>query len=256
MTQKKKPEVLAIITARGGSKSIPNKSIAPCAGKPLMYYTIKAAQQAKTVTRLIISTDNEEMAAVARKCGVEVPFMRPKHLASDKAQDLGVLEHALSELRKKEGYVPDAVIHLRPTTPLKKAGDIDRGVKLLLSHKEATSVRSICQPLHTPFKMYKLDKKKGLLEPLLMKVFTDVFEKLVEPHNMPRQMLPQVWRHSGYVDIIRPQVITELHSMSGPHIAPLFFEEWRDIDIDSPFEIAMAADVIKKLRKEGREPWE
>ncbi len=252
----KKPEVLAVILARGGSKSIPKKSIAPCAGKPLMYYTIEAAKHAKTITRLIISTDDEEMAEVARSYGVEVPFMRPKELAQDTTPDLPVFEHVLSELKARENYVPDVVVHLRPTTPLKKAEDIDKGVELLLSRPDAQSVRSTCEPLHTPFKMYTLDEESGFLQPLLPKVFPDVFEKYPEAYNMPRQLLPKVWRHSGYVDVIRPEVITELHSMSGSKILPLPFEKWRDIDIDSPFEISLAEKVIEKLKGEGKETWD
>ena len=251
----KKPEVLGIIVARGGSKSIPKKSIAPCAGKPLMYYTIEAAKRATSITRLIISTDDEEMAAYAKSQGVEVPFMRPAELAQDLTPDLPVFEYVLGELKKRENYVPDAVVHLRPTTPLKKTSDIDKGVELFFAHPEAQSVRSICEPLHTPFKMYKM-REDGFLEPLLPKVFPEVFEKYPEAFNMSRQLLPKVWRHSGYVDVIRPSVITELHSMSGSKIFPLQFEKWRDVDIDSPYELAMAGSIIEKLRTEGKESWD
>lgn len=250
-----KIEVLGIITARGGSKSILKKSIAECARKPLMYYTIEAAKRATSITRLIISTDDEEMAAYAKSQGVEVPFMRPKELAEDLTPDLPVFEHVLAELKKRENYVPDMVVHLRPTTPLKKASDIDKGVEILLSHPEAQSVRSVCEPLHTPFKMYNMSGD-GFLEPLLSKAFPEVFEKYLEAYNMPRQLLPKVWRHSGYVDIIRSEVIVDLRSMSGMKIFPLQFEDWRDVDIDSPYELSMAENIIKNLHKEGRESWD
>lgn len=251
----KQLEVLGIITARGGSKSIAKKSIAPCAGQPLMYYTIEAAKRAASITRLIISTDDEEMANYAKSQGVEVPFMRPSELAEDTTPDLPVFEHVLAEFKTRENYVPDVVVHLRPTTPLKKSSDIDKGIELLLSHAEAHSVRSICEPLHTPFKMYNI-RQDGLLEPLLKNVFPDVFEKYPEAYNMPRQLLPTVWRHSGYVDVIRPKVISEMHSMSGTNILPLQFEKWRDIDIDSPYELALAGEVIDQLHKKGLESWE
>lgn len=250
-----KSEVLGIITARGGSKSIPQKSIVSCAGKPLMYYTIETAKRATAITRLIISTDDEDMAAYARSQGVEVPFMRPAELAEDTTPDLPVFEHVLAELRTREAYVPDVVVHLRPTTPLKKASDIDAGIALLLAHPEAQSVRSICEPLHTPFKMYNM-REDGFLEPLLSKVFPEVFEKYPEAYNMPRQLLPKVWRHSGYVDVVRAAVISELHSMSGTKIFPLQFEKWRDVDIDSPYELFMAGNIIENLRKEGKESWD
>jgi N-acylneuraminate cytidylyltransferase len=248
-------EVLGVIIARGGSKSIPKKSIAPCAGHPLMYYTIQAAKRSGHITRLIISTDDEEMAEYAKTQGVEVPFMRPKELAEDLTPDLPVFEHVLAELKARENYVPDVVVHLRPTTPLKKTADIDKGIELILAHPDAQSVRSVCEPIHTPFKMFT-EGTDGFLVPLLPKVFPETFEQYPEAFNMPRQLLPKVLRHSGYVDVIRPSVISELHSMSGTKIFPLPFEKWRDIDIDSPIEIAMAEQVIEKLRAEGKESWD
>ncbi len=241
-------KVLGIIVARGGSKSIPKKSIYPCAGKPLMAYTIEAAKAAKTINRLIISTDDAEMAEVARSLGVEVPFMRPVELAADTTPDLPVFEHALKTLEEQEGYVPDVVVHLRPTTPLKTAEDIDRGVELLLANPDAHSVRSVCEPVHTPFKMYRLEEGSPYLKPLLTKEFPEVFEKYPEAYNMPRQALPPVLRHSGYVDVILPTTITEMHSMSGNKILPLHFEKWRDVDIDSMEDLQFAEILINSKK--------
>ena len=239
-------EVLGIIVARGGSKSIPKKSIAPCAGKPLMWYTIDAAKKSKNITRLIISTDDQEMADIAKEHGVEVPFMRPDELAEDHTPDLPVFQHALNFLKEKEGYEPDAVVHLRPTTPLKDSGDIDLGIELLQKHPESHSVRSVCSPLHTPFKMYRQQEDSPFLSPILKKEYPEVFEEFPEPFNMPRQVLPGVYRHSGYVDVIRPDVILEKDSMSGSNIIPLPFEEWRDVDIDSPRDLQYAELVINE----------
>jgi len=244
-------EVLGVIVARGGSKGIPKKNIALCAGKPLIWYTIDAAKKSKHITRLIISTDDEAIAAIAREHGVEVPFMRPKELAEDGTPDLPVFQHALRKLEEKEGYFPDAVVHLRPTTPLKSADDIDKGVQLLIDTPEAHSVRSVCEPLHTPFKMYKLDEGETMLKPLLTGAYPGVFETYAEPYNMPRQILPKVWRHSGYVDIVRPTVILDMNSMSGSQILPLFFEEWRDIDIDYENDLKYAEIVIEQRQKQG-----
>lgn len=181
--------------------------------------------------------------------------MRPKDLAKDDTPDLPVFQHALAWLKEKEGYEPDVIVHLRSTTPLKSAVDIDKGIELLLKNPDADSVRSVCRPLHTPFKMYKLEAGDKFLKSLLSKVYPEVFEKYPEAFNMPRQLLPQVWRHSGYVDVIRPQVITERSSMSGTKILPLFFEEWRDVDIDSLKELKWAEELINDLRKKGQEVW-
>lgn len=240
------PKILGIITARGGSKSISKKSITPLAGKPLVYYTIKAAQGSRLINRLIISTDDVEMASVAENHGVEAPFLRPKELAEDNTPDLPVFEHALAELKNKEGYIADIVVHLRPTTPFKSAEDIDRGIQMLLDRPEADSVRSVCIPAHPPFKMGTVNDQ-GYYVPLLAKEFPEVFAKYPEPYNMPRQALPKVWRHSGYVDVIRASTITEKHSMSGTKILPLFFDEWRDVDIDSVRELKYAEHLIRTL---------
>ena len=238
-------EVLGIIVARGGSKSIPKKSIADCAGKPLMWYTIDAAQKAQKLTRLIISTDDLEMAEVAKAHGVEVPFMRPAELAQDNTPDLPVFQHALKTLRETDGYRPDMVVHLRPTTPLKDAADIDRGIELMIKNPEAHSVRSVCPPIHTPFKMYRKKENSNYLEPILQKEFTETFKKYAEPYNMPRQALPAIMRHSGYIDIMKPHVIEEMNSMSGNKILALDFESWRDVDIDSPKDLIYAEIIIK-----------
>lgn len=244
--------IVGVILARGGSKSIPKKSIYPCAGRPLMEYTIDAAQNAHSISRLVVSTDDAEIAAIARARGVEV-IDRPVEIAQDTSTDLEAMQHALTVL-KAEGNVPDAIVHLRPTTPLKSAADIEKGIELLFSRPDVDSVRSVCEPLHTPFKMYIEDEETGLLAPLLTDVFPDVFEKHPEAFNLPRQMLPTVWRHSGYVDVIRASVI-ENGSMSGMRILPLYFESWRDVDIDSIKEVRFAEHLILELRSRGKEPW-
>ena len=246
--------VLGLILARGGSKSIHKKSIAPCAGRPLMEYTIEAAKRSTGITRLAISTDDVEIAALAKGHGVEVPFMEPADLADDGSpRDLIVFRHAIAWLEENEGYVPDIVVHLRPTTPLKKVDDIDRAITLLLENEEAESVRSICEPIHTPFKMYRRDGR--FLEPILKLEYPDVFARYPEPYNMPRQALPQVWRHSGYVDVVRTSVIKK-GSMSGSKILPLEIEKWRDVDIDSKRDLLYAEMIIRELEAEDKKPWD
>lgn len=222
----------------------------------MIYYTIRAAQASKLLTRLIISTDDQEIADVAKTYGVEVPFMRPAEFAKDDTPDLPVFQQALHFLKENEGYVPDIVVHLRPTTPLKTTEDIDHGIQLLVDNPEAESVRSVCAPLHSPFKMYRLDEDSPYLKPLLRNEYSETFQKHPEAYNMPRQLLPQVWRHSGYVDAVRPAVILEKNSMSGTKILPLPFEAWRDVDIDSLREVRWAEETIERIHAEGREPWE
>ena len=171
-------KALGLILARGGSKSIPKKSIYPCAGKPLLEYTIESALKAKLLDRVILSTDDEEIAEVGRKAGAEVPFMRPQQLAEDTTPDLPVLEHALNWLKDNEGYEPDVVVHLRPTSPLRSAGDIDVGIQMMMDDPEAESLRSVVSPPHTPFKFYRIDEGEKFLRPILKEGYPEVFEKL------------------------------------------------------------------------------
>ncbi|HEY5903570.1 MAG TPA: acylneuraminate cytidylyltransferase family protein, partial [Anaerolineales bacterium] len=115
-------QVLAVIPARGGSKGIPRKNIRLFSGWPLLAWSIAAAQQAETVSRVIVSTDDEEIAAVGREYGAETPFLRPAEFARDDTTDLPVFEHALRWLDEHEGYRPEVVVQLRPTSPIRPRG--------------------------------------------------------------------------------------------------------------------------------------
>lgn len=219
------PEVLALVPARGGSKSIPRKNIRPLAGHPLLAYSIAAGLQADSVTRVILSTDDEKIADVARRYGAEVPFMRPAELATDLTLDLPVFEHALGWLESNEGYRPDAVVQLRPTSPVRPLDCVDKAVRKLLAHPEADSVRGVVPSGQNPYKMWRISQDE-LLEPLLS-------EDLEEPYNMPRQELPQTYWQTGHIDAIRAATILEKSSMSGEVILPLILDPMYTVDIDT-----------------------
>lgn len=223
-----KPEVLALIPARGGSKGIPRKNIRPFAGYPLIAYSIAAALQSETVTRVVVSTDDEEIAETARRYGAETPFLRPAELARDDTLDLPVFQHALSWLHENQNYRPEVVVHLRPTTPLRPPGLVDRAVRLLLAHPEADSVRGITPAHQNPFKMWLMESEDRPIRPLT------TVPGITEPYNAPRQKLPQAYMHTGLIDVVRPSVILEKHSMSGQVILPVLFEPQYDIDLDTP----------------------
>lgn len=246
--------VLGLITARGGSKSIPKKNIASCGGNPLMHYCIKAAQNAKLITRLIISTDDEEIAAIAKSYGVEAPFLRPAEFAQDDSPDILTFQHMLQWLKEHEDYRPDVVVHLRPTAPLMRSEDLDKGIELLLKNPEADSVRGVFVTPATPFKMYKLDAA-GYLVPLLKPEFPEVYEQFPEPFNAERQLLPKIWRQVGDVDVTRVSTL-EQGVLNGEKILPLFLSSERKIDIDDPKDLARLEALIEELRAEGREVWE
>lgn len=226
------PEVLAIIPARGGSKGIPRKNIREFAGYPLIAYSIEAGRAAESVTRVIVSTDDAEIAAIARKYGAEVPFLRPEELAQDRSLDLPVFEHALQWLAEHENYHPDAVVQLRPTSPVRPPALVDDAVRLLLAHPEADSVRGVVPAGQNPHKMWRIDPITGQMHNLL-----DV-EGVPEPYNAPRQVLPQIYWQTGHVDAIRPRAILEQGSMSGGVILPLLIDPRYTVDIDNLWDWA------------------
>lgn len=225
-----RPEVLAIIPARGGSKGIPRKNIKKFAGYPLIAYSIAAGLQSQWVTRVIVSTDDEEIAETARKYGAEVPFFRPSEFAQDKSLDLPVFQHALQWLAENENYHPDIVIQLRPTSPIRPVGCVDDAIQILLEHPDADSVRGVVPSGQNPHKMWRIHQPDGAMSPLL------AVEGIAEPYNAPRQALPPVFWQTGHIDAIRPRVILEKNSMSGDKIMPLFIDPQFTVDIDTPFD--------------------
>jgi len=219
-------EVLAIIPARGGSKGIPRKNIRPFAGYPLISYSIAAGLQAETVTRTIVSTEDEEIALIARNFGAETPFMRPIDLAQDETIDLPVIQHALEWLAVHEGYHPQVVVQLRPTSPVRPVDCVDRAVDLLLTHPEADSIRGVIPSSQTPYKMWKISSQGSML-PLLS------VEGVKEPFNAPRQVLPQTYWQTGHIDAIRTTSILQKNSLSGDVILPLLIDPRYTVDIDN-----------------------
>ena len=158
-------ETLALIPARGGSKSIPRKNIIDFAGFPLISYSIAAGLAAETVTRVIVSTDDDEIAEISRRYGAETPFVRPAELSQDNTPDLPVFRHALEWLAENEDYRPDIVVQLRPTSPFRRVRHIDDAVYRLIGRPDADAVRTVCLPFQNPFKMWRIGLD-GIMIPL------------------------------------------------------------------------------------------
>ena len=209
--------ILALVPARGGSKGIPRKNLLMLAGKPLVAYSIEQALASRYVTRTIVSTDDAEIAEVARKYGADVPFIRPRELAHDLSPDLDVFRHALEWLRDREGYRCELVVHLRPTAPVRRVPLIEDAIEAMLRDPRADSLRSVSQPRQTPYKMWRI--VDGCLEPLLQ------IAGVAEPHSGPRQVLPDLYRQDGYVDIVRPHVVLELGMMAGHRVLPFIVRD-------------------------------
>ncbi len=218
-------EVVAIIPARGGSKGIPRKNVIDFAGYPLIAYSIAAGLASKYINRVIVSTDNEEIAEVSRRYGAETPFMRPSIHAQDLTPDLPVFTHALDWLAENENYQPDIVVQLRPTSPFRRVWQIDNAVEKLNGEPGADAVRTVIEPFQNPFKMWTIEKG-SFMQPLVKTEYK-------EPYNMPRQALPAVYWQTGYVDVVWAKTILEKKSMTGDQILPLLIDAGDWVDIDS-----------------------
>jgi CMP-N-acetylneuraminic acid synthetase len=234
----KKFNVIAIIPARGGSKSIPRKNIMDFAGFPLISYSIAAGLASESVDRVIVSTDDAEIAEISQKYGAEVPFTRPDVHSRDNTPDLPVFIHALEWLAEAEGYRPDIVIQLRPTSPFRRVDHIDGAVHRLIERPEADSVRTVCMPFQNPFKMWRIGSD-GFMQPLGTELGISI-----EPYNQPRQMLPDVYWQTGYVDAAWSDTILLKNSMTGDAILPLVIDPSEWVDIDSPDDWRRAEMLI------------
>jgi YrbI family 3-deoxy-D-manno-octulosonate 8-phosphate phosphatase len=242
VTPRHEPRVLGLIPARGGSKSLPRKNLRLLAGRPLIAHSIEAGRVSRTIERIVVSTDDEEIADVARRHGAEVPFLRPPQLAEDDTPDLPVFRHALEWFDENEGWQPEIIVQLRPTSPIRRPEDIDLAVEMLDDRPEADSVRSVAVPLENPYKMWSV--ADGWLTPILK-------SDLQEPFNMPRQRLPDVYWQTGAIDATRRRTVMELNSMTGDRIAPLIVQSLGAVDIDTEASL----DLVDGMMRTARVPW-
>ena len=231
------PSVLAIIPARGGSKGIKRKNLVPLAGKPLVAHSVQHALEAKLVNRVIVSTEDAEIAEAARAAGAEVPFLRPDELAGDLVLDLPVFEHALHWLEREQGYRPDIVVHLRPTAPYRKPGWIDAAIELLNANAGADSVRSVSLVDQHPWRVFKIGED-GFLDPLMK-------AEHPQPYLLRRQDLPPLYYYNCVIDVTRRSTILDHHSMTGARMLPYVMNANDVLDIDTPRDLAFARFVLE-----------
>lgn len=231
-------QILALIPARGGSKSIPRKNLREIAGKPMIAHSIAHGHASSLINRLIVSTDDPEIANVARSFGAEVPFLRPAEFAQDLSTDYEFVRHALEWLRDHENYRPELVVQLRPTTPARDVRLIDRAIAAIRARPEADSLRAVTAACFTPYKMWSIGPT-GFLDSLL------ALAGVAEPYNQPRQALPKVVQQDGFIDIVRPRTIFEQNSITGRRILPFFIDR-ESIDIDDEHELVEANRLMQK----------
>lgn len=224
---------------------MPGKNIRPLAGKPLIGYTIEAALDSK-LDRVIVSTENDKIASVAREFGAEVPFLRPKELATDEASSLSVLLHTLSYLEKEEHYFPDVIVFLQPTSPFRTYKHINAGLEMRLA-SDVDSVIGICEveaDSH-PYWVYEKDEEDNLKE-------------LIRIKNKPlrRQEFPKLFRISDGLILTRRRYFNKVNEYSpcfnSKRMKGLVMDRISSIGIDDEFDFCLAEFVIKVgLFKQG-----
>ncbi len=227
--------VIALIPARSGSKSVPNKNIAPLGGHPLIAYSIVEALLSELIKDVYVSTDSEEYATIAKGYGAQVPFLRPKELSLDDSTDKEFFQYFFDYLIADGQLLPDLVVHLRPTTPLRHINIIDKAIRIMMEQPIATSLRSMHKTLITPYKLFKKEERYA-------KPFLDHPEK--EFYNLPRQTFEDTFLPNGYVDIIKPHVYKETGLLHGDKI--YLYETAAVADIDINDDYIYAEKLLKK----------
>lgn len=225
--------VLGIIPAKAGSKGIPGKNVEPVVGKPLLVYTIEAAQKSGVFDFLLVSTDGEEIARIAREAGAEIPFFRPLELATDTAAGIDVLHHAMKWFQERDKKY-DCVIYLQPTSPLRTAEDIKAALDMLVDRK-ADAVVSVCETEHHPWWCNTLPEDGSM-------------ENFLRP-DIPatRQELPKYYRLNGAVYLARWDFIINRTTWFGPITYAYIMPRERSVDIDDAVDLILAKALLSRL---------
>lgn len=237
-------EILAVIPARGGSKSVYKKNIKPLYGEPLIKYTIKEALNSKYITRVVLSTDDEEIAEVAKKHGAEVPFLQSEETAQFASSALSAVLHVLNKLEKKENYKPDIVVYLQPTSPFRKNHHIDQAIKMLLEDKELDGVFGAQQVEHHPYMVFKKNEK-GHVVP-----FLDIKDR-----PLRRQELPEMYVTNASLYVTRRKYFD--NARDPKPVCPIFEGKVKAIimskedsaDINEEMDFITAESILKKNEK-------
>lgn len=225
-----KKSVLAIIPARGGSKRIPNKNVRLFAGKPLIAHAIEQAKNSDVVDRVMVDTDSEEIADIAKKSGAEVPFLRPAALATDSSQLADSIVYLLERL-KDEKYTPDYVMILQATSPLREHKDIER-VWDLMQKTDATTVLTVC---NTHPRLYYLDKMQNI-----------VLANSTETQSTNTQDWRDAYILNGcFVYLVRTEALKKEKALITKNTKAVICDKWRSVDLDTPEEWVLAEFLFK-----------
>jgi len=216
-------QTVAIIPARSGSKGILDKNLAILGGFPLIAYSIIAAKLTSGIERVIVSTDSEKYAEIARSFGAEAPFIRPKSISTDSSTDFEFMAHAIDWLEKNDGDTPEYWVHLRPTTPLRDPNHIQSAIDRLSECGDATALRSAHKCHESPFKWFRHNG-----DGFLIALTTDSSD--LDQFNLPRQIFPEVFIPDGYVDIVRRSFLKKSGLLHGNKVIAFISPECTEID--------------------------
>ena len=226
-----KPIIHSLIPARGGSKSIKDKNILPLNGHPLIAYSIAASKLCTQISKTVVTTDSLKIAEVAKVYGAEVPFLRPASLAQDNSLDIEFFKHYLDHLKFSNESIPDLIVHLRPTTPLRDPVVIDDAITQLLKNPSFSGLRSAQVTNLTPYKIFR--KVNECMEPFIS------LEGELESANLPRQRFEAAYLPNGYVDIIRPSTLLQTGMLHGKTLKLYETQEVPDIDYFQDYQLAI-----------------
>ena len=229
--------VLGLIGARGGSKGVPRKNLVEVAGKPLISYTFEEAAKSAGLDRIVLTTDDEEIAALARSMHVEVPFLRPEHLATDAAVMADVVMHALDWLKKEEDYSADAILLLQPTSPLRRVEHIDEALALY-EREEADSLVSLSEPQEHPWDMVYMENER-------MKFALDKYEDLTN-----RQTYKTFYYINGAIYITRLNLFRSDKNFWGGRVVPYYMDTLDSIDVDTESDLVIADCLLRRRREQ------
>jgi len=233
-----KTKIMAIIPARGGSKGLPRKNVRPLNGKPLIYYTIREAQKSKFLERIVVSTEDQEIAELAKSYGAEV-ITRPAYLAMDDTLSLPVFQHAIRYLEDVDNSYHDVIVILQPTSPLITAADIDGAISKYLQ-TGCSSVVSICKTEHPPHWMYTL---KG-----------DILKSIIEGGEKVtrRQDTPEVYRLNGAISVTHRDSIMKQNRIITDDTRAFIMPAERSVDIDTEIDLILAEVLMRKQNEGGQ----
>lgn len=235
-----KNKILAIIPCRSGSKEIRNKNLVKFNNKTLIEYSIHFAKECKFFDKIIVSTDSNVYKKISEKNGISVPFLRPKKISKDRSTDYEFITHCLKYLKDNQNFKPDLIVHLRPTSPLRKIKDLKYGLRILIKNKKIDSLKTITKMKHSVFKTWFSDRKK------LIRPSTNFNLGFKEPYNLPRQMLPLSYKQTALFDIYRRDIVINKKNLSGKKIFGLELDSY--LDIDSKEDIVIAKRFSKHFK--------